>query len=166
MLVTFTLDGPATYTCSKTHNTANTTPADPAPTSTNDKVITPPTPTKDQKDTLRLMQRTDPFCKHISKRLLSGKAPSHEVNTFTHIEGIIYKHVVDSNQRFLALAIPKSWHFTVIIEVHYKLGHQEINRTYCCVNIPGRPQIKTSTNASTIVHCVRGKRQGHRNIPL
>ena len=30
----------------------------------------------------------------------------------------------------MALVIPKSWHFTVVIEVHYKLGHQGINRTY------------------------------------
>ena len=72
----------------------------------------------------------DPFCKHISKRLLSGNAPSHQVNTFTHFEGLIYKHVVDSNKRFLALVIPKSWHFTVLIEAHDKLGHQGINRTY------------------------------------
>ena len=76
------------------------------------------------------MQRTDPFCKHISKRLLSGKAPSHEVDTFTHIKGLIYKHVMDSNQRFLALVIPKSWHFTVLTEAHDKLGHQGVNRTY------------------------------------
>ena len=42
----------------------------------------------------------------ISKRLLSGKAPSHEVNIFKHIKGLIYKHLMDSNHRFLALVIP------------------------------------------------------------
>ena len=55
------------------------------------------------------MQRMDPFCKHISERLLSGKALSYEVDTFMHIKGLIYKHVRDSNQRFLALVIPRSW---------------------------------------------------------
>ena len=69
------------------------------------------------------MQRMNPFCKHISKRLLSGKVPSHKVNTFSHIKGLIYKCVMDSNQRFLALVIPKAWHFTVLIEAHKKLGH-------------------------------------------
>ena len=48
----------------------------------------------------------DPFYKCISKRLLSGKAPSHEVDALMHIKGFIYKHVMDSNQWFLALVIP------------------------------------------------------------
>ena len=72
----------------------------------------------------------DHFCICISRRLLSGKAPSHEVNTFTHIKGLIYKHVMDSNQRPLALVTPKFWHFTVLVEVHDKLGHLGVNRTY------------------------------------
>ena len=37
---------------------------------------------------------------------------------------------MDSNQRFVALVIPKSWHFTVLIEALDKLGHQGVNRTY------------------------------------
>ena len=37
---------------------------------------------------------------------------------------------MDSDQRFLALVLPKSWHFTVCIEAHDKLGHQGVNRTY------------------------------------
>ena len=72
----------------------------------------------------------NPFCKCISKRLLSSKALPHEIDTFTHVKGIIYKHVMDSNWRFLALVIPRSWHFTVLAEGHDKLGHQGVNRTY------------------------------------
>ena len=52
------------------------------------------------------------------------------VNSFTHIKGLIYKNVMDSNQRFLALVIPKFWNFTVLVEAHDKIGHQGINRTY------------------------------------
>ena len=130
MLVTSTQDGPAICTHSKAYNTANTTPADTMPTSTNDKVNTPPTLKENRKDTLGLMQRTYPFCKHISQRLLSRKVSSHEVNTFTHIRGVIYKHMMDRNQILLALGIPKSQHFTVLIEAHDKLGHQGVNRTY------------------------------------
>ena len=131
ILVTSTQDGPATHTCSKTCNTTNITPlTDPTTASTNGKVNTSPPLIEDQKDMLRLMKRTNSFCKCISKRLLSGKAPSHEVDTSTHIKGLIYKYVMDSNQKFLALVIPKSWHFIVFVEAHDKLGYQGVNRTY------------------------------------
>ena len=128
MLVTSTPDGPATHTCSKTCNPTDTTL--PTDASTTDKVNAPPPLTEDQKDTLSLIQRMDPFCKYISKRLLSGKTPSHKIDTFTQIKGLIYKHVMNSNQRFLALVIPKSWYFMVLVEAHDKLGHQGLNRTY------------------------------------
>ena len=125
MLVTSTQDGPATHPCSKSCNISNMTLlTDPTTTSTNDKVNASPPLTEDEKDILRLMERTGPFCKHISKKLLSGKAPSHEIDTFTHIKGLIYKYVMDLNQIFLALVIPKSQHFIVLVEAHDKLGHQ------------------------------------------
>ena len=107
----------------KTCNIANTTPTYPTTMLTKDKVNIPPTHTEDRKHTHRHMQMMDPFCKCISKSLFSSKRPSHEVDAFTHIKGLIYKHFLDSNQRFLALAIPKSWHFTVLTEAHDKLGH-------------------------------------------
>ena len=113
---------------SKTCNPTNTTV--PTYASTNDKVNAPPHLTEDCKDTLQLMQRIDPFCKCISKKLPSGKAPSHEVDTFTHIKGPHYKHVMDLNQKSSALVIPKSWCFTVLVGAHDKLGHQGVNRTY------------------------------------
>ena len=69
-------------------------------TSTTVKVNAPPPLMEDHKDTLWIMQRADPFCKHISKQLLSGKAPSHEVDTFMHIKGLLYKHAMDSTQKF------------------------------------------------------------------
>ena len=98
MLVTSTPDGPATFTHSKKCNTSNTTPGDPTTATTNDLVNACPPLTEDRKDTFRLMQRTDPFWKHISKKSLSGKALSHKVDTFTHINSLIYKDVMDSNQ--------------------------------------------------------------------
>ena len=74
-----------------------------------------------------------PFCKRISKRLLNGKAPHHKANTFTHIQGLLYKHVSDAGKQFLTLVIPKSWKFTILVEAHDKLGHQGNNRTYCLI---------------------------------
>ena len=55
-----------------------------------------PTPkllTADRIEALLQMQRTDLFCKCISRRLLNGKAPQHEFDTFTHVKGLLYKHV-------------------------------------------------------------------------
>ena len=79
------------------------------------------------------MQKTDPFCKHISKHLSNGKAPQHETDLLTHIRGLLYKHVTDSGQRFLALAIPTSWKYAILVEAHYKLGHQGNTCTYCLI---------------------------------
>ena len=79
------------------------------------------------------MQRTDPFCKCISKHLLKGKAPHHEFDTFTHVKGLLYKHITGSGKPFLALVIPKSWKYTVLVEAHNKLGHQGNSHTYCLI---------------------------------
>ena len=43
---------------------------------------------------------------------------------------LLYKHATDATQTFLALVIVKSWHFTVIVKAHNKLGHQGVNRTF------------------------------------
>ena len=94
---------------------------------------TPKSITEDHRDILLQMQHTDPFCKHISKQLLNGKAPHHEANTFTHIKELLYKHVSDDGKQFLALVIPKSWKFTILVEAHDKLGHQGNNRIYCLI---------------------------------
>ena len=56
--------------------------------------------------------------------LLNGKAPHHEFDTFTHVKGLLYKHIMDAGKKFLALVIPKSWKYTVLMEAHDKLGHQ------------------------------------------
>ena len=79
------------------------------------------------------MQRTDPFCRHISKCLFNGKAPQHETDVFTHRKGLLYKHIMDSGKQFLALVIPKSWKYTVLVEAHDKQGHQGNSCTYCLI---------------------------------
>ena len=40
---------------------------------------------------------------------------------------------MDSGQKFLALVIPKSWKYTVLIEAHEKLGYQGNTCTYCLI---------------------------------
>ena len=79
------------------------------------------------------MEKTDPFCKCISKRLLNGMTPHHEFDIFTHVKGLLYKHISDAGKQFLALVIPKSWKFTILVDAHDKLGHQGNNHTYCLI---------------------------------
>ena len=89
--------------------------------------------TADRLEALLQMQKTDPFCKHISKCLSNGKAPKHETDLFTPVKGLLYKHITDSGQKFIALVIPKSWKYMVLVEVHDKLGHQGNMCTYCLI---------------------------------
>ena len=72
------------------------------------------------------MQRTDPFYKCISKHLSNGKAPKHEADIFLHMKGLLYKHVTDSNQMFLALVIPKAWKYIVLVEHMTNLVTREL----------------------------------------
>ena len=74
---------------------------------------TPKSLTTDRLEALLQMQKTDPFCKKISKHLSNGKVPQHEMDLFTHVRGLLYKHITDSGQKFLALVIPKSWKYSL-----------------------------------------------------
>ena len=137
MLSTTYQDGPAFNTRSQTlqHHSSDdlTSQPDVLPDVT---VVTDPTPkslTEDRLQKLLQMQKTDPFCKWISKCLSNGKAPKHKTDLFTHVKGLLYKHITDSHQNFLALVIPKAWRNTVLMEAHDKLGHQGTTCTYCLV---------------------------------
>ena len=134
MLSVSNTDGPAFNTRSQTqHNCATDTPTV-QPSITPDIMPTlDPTPKSLTADTLQVllqMQKTDPFCKCISKWFSNKKAPKHETELFTHIRGLQYKHITDSGQMFLALVMPKSWKYTVLVEAHDKLGHQGDTHTY------------------------------------
>ena len=89
-------DGPAFHTRSHTLSTPDTTPMTPVvpqPHPFPDSQPTLKSITEDRRDALLQMQSMDPFCKHISKCLLNSKAPHHESDTFTHVKGLLYKHV-------------------------------------------------------------------------
>ena len=113
MLPVANTDGPVFNTRSQTHQHLS------PDTSTSQKDVTPevteatnPAPkflTSDRLQALLQMQKNDPFCKQISKCLSNRKAPQHKTDHFIHVKGLLYKHVMDSNQKFLALVIPKAW---------------------------------------------------------
>ena len=134
MLTVSSTDRPAFHTRSPTQHTSSCTTSAPhpdtAPQISQEPTTTPKPLTVDCLDALLQMQRADPFCKCISKRLLNGKAPHHEFDTFTHVKWLLYKNVTDTGKKFLALVIPKSWKCTVLVEAHNKLGHQGNSHTY------------------------------------
>ena len=136
MLTASLNDGLAFHTRSHTQSISDPTsapPVKPTPHISQDATPMLKSLTADHLDALLQMQRTDPFCQCISKRLLNGKAPHHKFDTFTHVKGLLYKHVLDADKQFLTLVIPKSWKFTVLVEAHDKLGHQGNNHTYCLI---------------------------------
>ena len=101
LLTVSSTDGPAFHTRSHTQNTSSTTSTphpDTTPQIPQEPTTTPKPLTADHLATLLQMQRTDPFCKHISRRLLNGKAPHHEFDTFTHVKGLLYKHIMDAGK--------------------------------------------------------------------
>ena len=92
----------------------------------NTQDVTPKTLTDDEHEALLQMQKMDPFCKCISKRLSKGKAPKHEADLFTHVKGLLYIHIMGANQKFMALIIPKACKYTVPVEAHGKFRHQGV----------------------------------------
>ena len=144
MLTASFTDRPAFQTRSHTQHTSSHTTSTPhqdtAPQISQEPATAPKPLTADYLEDLLQMQKTDPFCKCISKRLLNGKAPHHEFDTFTHIKGLLYKHVMDTSKKFLTLVIPKSWKYTVLVEAHDKLGHKVIHAHIASsnANITGR----------------------------
>ena len=127
-------DGPAFNTRSQAQQFLAPVTSTAQPSITPDIASTPdPTPkplTADRLEALLQMQKTDPFCKQISEHLSNGKAPQHVTELFTHVRGLLYKHITDSKQKFLALVIPKSWKYTVLVEAHEKLGHHGNTHTH------------------------------------
>ena len=115
------------------HNTTPTPHSDVSPNISPEATPTPKPLTMERLQALLQMQRTDPFCKHVSKQLLNGKAPQHETDIFTHMKGLLYKHVMDSGKQFLALINPKFWKYIVLVEAHNKLGHQGNSHSYCLI---------------------------------
>ena len=137
MLSATNTDGPAFNTRSQTHKHLSPDVSTSQPNVTPEVLgATDPTPkslTADRLQALLQMQKTDTFCKQISKCLSNGKAPQHKTDLFIHVKGLLYKRVTDSNKKFLTLVIPKEWKYTVLVEAHDKPGHQGTTSTYCLI---------------------------------
>ena len=105
MLSATSTGGPAFNTRRQTHQhlSLDTSTSHPQPDITPDVTeATGPTPkslTADRLQALLEMQKTDPFCKQISKCLSNGKIPQHKTDLFIHVKELLYKHVTDSNKK-------------------------------------------------------------------
>ena len=137
MLSVSNTDGPAFNTRNQTqqHLTPDTSTAQPSITH-EDSPVPNPTPksmTVDRLEAFLQIQKTYLIWKWISKCLSTRKALQHETDLFNHVRGLLYKHATDSGQKFLALVIPKSWKYTVLVEAHDKVGHQGNTHTYCLI---------------------------------
>ena len=86
-------------------------------------------PNNNSKDTsIQEMQLTDPFCRHIMKRLLNKTAPKHELKT-----QLLYRYASDHSKDFCTLVIPKAWKYTILVKTHDKMGHQGNNCMYSLI---------------------------------
>ena len=136
MLTASSIDGPAFHTRSCTQNTSSTTSTphqDTTPQISQEPTTTPKPLTAECLDALLQIQRTDPFCKLISKRLLNGKVPHHEFDTFTYVKGFLYKHITMLVRNFSPWSFLNLGKYTVLMEAHDKLGHQGNSCTYCLI---------------------------------
>ena len=82
---------------------------------------------------IKEMQSTDPFCKHIMKRFLNKTALEHELKTFFSHNGLLYRYASDHSKDFCTLVIPKAWRYTILVETHDKMGHQGNNQMYSLI---------------------------------
>ena len=117
MLTASINDGPPFHTRSHTQSISDPTstpPVIPQLHISQDDTPIPKSLTADRWDALLQMQRTDPFCKCISKRLLNGKAPHHKVHTSTHIKGLLYKHVSDAGNNHMYCLIKHQYYWKVM----------------------------------------------------
>ena len=147
MLTATNSNGPALNTRSKTsHQCLTTMQTEFSRTQPDKETVTPdlttvktiqdviPKPlTDDRHKTLLQMQKMDPCCKCISKWLLNGKAPKHKAPLFRHIKGLLYKHIMDADQKFMVLIIPKALKYMVLVEANDKLRHQGVTHKYCLI---------------------------------
>ena len=142
MLTASSTDIPPFHTSNHTQNTSSSTTSTPHPDTEPQISQEPTTAPKPLTvycfEALLQMQKTDLFCTCISKRLLNGKAPHHEFDTFTHVKGLLYKHVMDTGKKFLALLIPNlgntqySWKLTtnwVTKVIHMTLPISYLNKS-------------------------------------
>ena len=73
------------------------------------------------------------------------------MDLFAQARGLLHKHITESGQKFLALVIPRSWKYTVLVEEHYKLGHQGNNYTYCLIK--GQYYWKAMNKGNQLLYC-------------
>ena len=116
MLTASSTDGPVFHSRSCTQNsppnTTSTPHPDTAPQISEEPTTAPKPLMADYLEALLQIQKTDLFCNCISRRLLNGKAPHHEFDTFVHVKGLLSQMLARS---FLL------WSFLNLGNIQYSL---------------------------------------------
>ena len=66
------------------------------------------------------------------KRIVQLRIKNKRLVYNTRVEVNLFYYCY-TGQKFLALVIPKSWKYTVLVEAHDKLGHQGNTHTFCLI---------------------------------
>ena len=164
MLSASNLDGPAFNTRSKTaqwtSSEETTSQSDHVAPDVIDTPSTTPRPKSLTTDRLKAL----PKCirqTHSVNESQNGCQMEKHLNT-----KLILDLVTDSNQKFLDFVIPKSWKYTVLLEVHDKLGHQGATQTYCLIKCQYywkgmKKDIRKYINQSALCHREKAKVQAY-----
>ena len=117
MLTASSTDQTAFHTQSHTQNislsTTSTPHPDTIPQISEEPTTAPKLLTTDHLEALLQIQKTDPFCKCISKRLLNGKAPHHEFDTFTYVKDYY------TNMLWMLVKSSSLWSFLNLGNIQY-----------------------------------------------
>ena len=89
--------------------------------------------TADRLEALLQMQKQTLFVNEYLNVYLMERHLNMKWNFFTHIKGLLYKHITVSAQKLLVIVMKKSWKYIVLVEAHDKLGHQGNTHTYCLI---------------------------------
>ena len=169
MLTASHADRPTFNTRRHTQNTSPSTTSAPhpdiSPTISQETTPTPKPLTMDRLEALIQMQRTDPFCKCISKWLLNSKAPQHEFDTFTHLKGLFNstsQTLVNNSLPWLSqnLGSTQSWWKSMTNWVTKVIPHVLFNKKAILL---GREWIKTLENILPTVYFANEKRPRFNN---
>jgi len=78
-------------------------------------------------------QHSDPFCKQLITSINNGSVKPYESAKFHVIDNVLHTTVIDCGKSFTAVVIPKNLRATILHELHDKLGHFGVNKTYSLI---------------------------------
>ena len=132
MLSVSNTDGPAFNTRSQTQQCLAPDTSTKPPSHTPD-IVSMPDPTPKSLTADRLEALLQVYFSVFLNDCLMGRHLNMKQNCSPMSRDSYTNISQNSGQKFLALVIPKSWKYTVLVEAHDKLGHQGNTHTYSLI---------------------------------